>query len=77
MKFEVFGYTVSVVKTEELYKGVRSATDSRTKKAKEKIVKAVEELGAEGKNITVYSVSKKSGVSTNTIKKYKELLNQG
>ena len=77
MKFEIFGYTISLVKTESLHKGAKSATDVRVKKAQEKIMKAVEELGAEEKNITMYAVSKKSGVSINTVKKYKELLNQG
>lgn len=46
------------------------ATESRTKKAKEKIQNAINILRLENKSITHYSIAQTSGVSFNTVKKY-------
>jgi len=46
------------------------ATLARTKKAKEKIQNAINYLKMMDKNITAYSISKESGVSYNTVRKY-------
>jgi len=74
MKFQVFGYTISIQKTEIANRATKKATNVRVEKAKQKIIDTVEELKAENKKITQYAVSKRSGVSVNTVKKYKELL---
>lgn len=46
------------------------ATETRTKKAKEKIFNAINLLRIENKNITAYAIAKKSECSYNTVKKY-------
>jgi len=46
------------------------ATEARTAKAKEKIQNAINILRMENKKITHYSISKESGVSYVTVKKY-------
>jgi len=46
------------------------ATETRVKKVKEKIVNAINLLRLENKKITAYAVSKASGVSFPTVKKY-------
>lgn len=52
----------------------KKANEKRTKYAKEKIVSAINILRLESKKITIYSVSKKAGVSYNTAKKYKNFI---
>ena len=49
-----------------------TATQARTKRAKEKITNAINILRMENKPITAYSIAKESGVSFNTVKKYVE-----
>ena len=74
MRFKFFIYTITIQETKELNKGVLKASKRKTEIAQEKIKKAVKELKEEEKKITMYAVNKKSKVSLNTIKKYKELL---
>jgi len=57
-------------KTEKRTEASKKATDTRSKKAKEKIQNAINLLRMEGKEITAYSISKVSGVHYNTVKKY-------
>lgn len=52
------------------YAAAAKATESKTKKAKEKILNAINILRMEDKPITNYSIAKTSGVSFNTVKKY-------
>jgi len=47
-----------------------TATEARTKKAKEKIQNAVNLLRMQNKKITYYAISKESGVAYQTVKKY-------
>ena len=51
------------------------ATNARIQKAKAKIENAINILRMENRPITIYSVSKESGVSYNTAVKYSELIN--
>ena len=76
IKFTLFNYTITIIKTVELElsKKTTKATGVRVEKAKQKIIDAVKDLQEENKNITQYAVAKKSGVSINTIRKYKKLL---
>jgi len=55
-------------------KAMIEATNARIRKAKEKIENAINILRMEDKPITIYSVSKKSGVSYNTVSKYSKLI---
>ena len=48
----------------------KKATESRVKKAKEKIQNAINLLQLENKAITHYSIAQASGVSYNTVKKH-------
>jgi uncharacterized membrane protein len=54
---------------------MKRATNARTQKAKEKIENAINILRMENRPITIYSVSKESGVSYNTASKYSKLIN--
>jgi predicted transposase YdaD len=55
-------------------KAMIEATNARIQKAKEKIENAINILRMENRPITIYSVSKESGVSYNTASKYSELI---
>lgn len=55
-------------------KAMKRATDERIKKAKSKIENSINILRMENRPITIYSVSKESGVSYNTASKYSELI---
>jgi Fic family protein len=59
-----------IVHSDKKIKASASATEARIKKAKEKVDNAINILRMENKKITRYSISKMSGVSYNTIKKY-------
>jgi len=56
-------------------KAMIEATNVRIRKAKEKIENAINILRMENRPITIYSVSKESGVSYNTASKYSDLIN--
>ncbi len=55
-------------------KAMLIATNARIEKAKKKIENAINILRMENRPITIYSVSKESGVSYNTASKYSELI---
>ena len=56
-------------------KAMKKANDERVKQTRAKIQNGVNLLRMEGKKITSYSLAKYAEVSTNTAKKYIELLN--
>ena len=56
-------------------KAMLIATNARIEKAKKKIENAINILRMENRPITIYSVSKESGVSYNTASKYSGLIN--
>jgi len=56
--------------SQKKYSAAITATEARTAKAKEKIQNAINILRMENKKITHYSISKVSGVSYLTVKKY-------
>lgn len=58
---------VSVKKVEAMQK----ATNARIEQAKEKILNAINLLRLENKNISNYAISKVSGCSINTVRKYR------
>ena len=53
----------------------KKATIIRQEKVQRKIRDACERLHNQGRSFTVYSISKETGVSYNTVKKYQYLLN--
>ena len=56
---------------------LRKVARERTIKTQESIRAAVATLRNDNKTITIYSVSKVCGSSWQTVKKYKEILNEG
>ena len=76
MKFQIFGYTITIVPTKIANKATSRATDVRVQKARQKIIDAVTKIRVEQGKVTMYAVSKRSGVSVNTVRKYKELLDE-
>jgi len=49
---------------------IQEATKSRERTAKNKILNAINILRLQGKDITLYAITKESGCSYNTVKKY-------
>jgi len=56
--------------SDKKYSAAKSATEARTKKAKDKIQNAINILRMQNKKITHYSIAKEAGVSYVTVKKY-------
>ena len=73
---QIFKQIKKLYKSSKKQEAMRKATEHRSTIAKEKINNAINILRMENKNISIYSLSKTSGVAYNTIKKYisKELL---
>jgi len=73
---QIFKRLKKLHKSAKKQEAMRKATEHRSTIAKEKINNAINILRIENKNISIYSLSKTSGVAYNTIKKYisKELL---
>ena len=65
-------YATPISKTKR--NATAKANDIRVQKARKKIEIAINLLRLEGRDITVYSVSKEAKVSFNTVKKYKYLI---
>lgn len=53
---------------------IKIATKARSMAVKEKIENSINILRIENKEITIYSVSKTAGVSYNSVKKYRNLI---
>ena len=68
-------YGEKVEGTKGQKRAAEKATETRSKKALEKITNAINILRMEGKNINCHSVSVVSGCSINTTTKYKEIIN--
>jgi len=62
--------------TEKKRNATKEATRKRIKDAKNKISNAVNMMRFENKNITISSIAQEAGVSYNTVKKYKESINE-
>ncbi|CAA6824765.1 MAG: Unknown protein [uncultured Sulfurovum sp.] len=54
----------------------KEATQKRIKEAKNKISNAVNMMRFENKKITISSIASEAGVSYNTVKKYKDSINE-
>ena len=62
--------------TEKKRNATKEATRKRIKEAKNKISNAVNMMRFENKNISIASIAQEAGVSYNTVKKYKESINE-
>lgn len=70
MKISLFGVEIEIKKKEEpLYK---KGVEAKKKQSWEKIEKALEEIEKKQKSFSEYQIQKLSGVSINTVKKYRE-----
>jgi len=82
MKLTLFGYSIIIEKISEMdtcekkevsqakKSAAKKATKVRSDNAKKKIENAMNILRFEGKNLSNYAISKESGCSINTVKKY-------
>jgi len=68
--------TASKPITEKKRNATKEATRKRIKEAKNKISNAVNMMRFENKNITITSIAQEAGVSYNTVKKYKDSINE-
>ena len=62
--------------TEKKRNATKEATRKRIKEAKNKISNAVNMMRFENNNISIASIAQEAGVSYNTVKKYKESINE-
>ena len=62
--------------SEKKRNATKEATRKRIKEAKNKISNAVNMMRFENKQITIASIAQEAGVSYNTVKKYKESINE-
>jgi len=63
-------YGLKAKSTEKQKEAVKKATKIRQQRAKQKILNAIHTLKKEGKPINQYQITKKSGCSVNTVRKY-------
>ena len=68
-------YGKKVGSSEAQRKAAAKATATREQKAKEKIQNAINILRIENKKMSEYAISKTSGCSINTVKKYRDFIN--
>ena len=74
MKVSLFGVEIEIKKKEEpLYK---KGAEAKKKQSWEKIEKALEEIEKKQKSFSEYQIQKLSGVSINTVKKYREKIKE-
>ena len=68
--------TASKPITEKKRNATKEATRKRIKEAKNKISNAVNMMRFENKKITISSIAQEAGVSYNTVKKYRDSINE-
>ena len=68
--------TASKPITEKKRNATKEATRKRIKEAKNKISNAVNMMRFENKKITIASIAQEAGVSYNTVKKYRDSINE-
>jgi len=68
-------YGAKVPPSEKKVESAKRAAATKSNKAKEKIINAVNLLRLQGEEITAYKVAKTAGVSFNTAKKYLKNIN--
>jgi len=73
-KYNILKHTIDDMQNKKVsikkIEAMRKATLARTEQAKDKIQNAINLLKLENKNISNYAISKISGCSINTVKKY-------
>jgi len=68
--------TASKPITEKKRNATKEATKKRIREAKNKISNAVNMMRFENKHISITSIAQEAGVSYNTVKKYKDSINE-
>jgi len=78
MKIAILGYEIEIRGRGETQgkKLAKAGTEARQRRAWEKIERAVEEIIARGENPSEYRIRKYSGVSINTVKRYRPKIAQ-
>jgi len=71
MKFKLFGFTIS---NEDGNNLARSGAKAKTDTTKTKLVSALQEIENRQLKYSEYRLQKVSGISINTIKKYREFI---
>jgi len=69
-------YGKKIGASEKQKRAAATATATRVEKAQEKILNAVNLLKMKNKSITEYAIAKDSGCSINTVKKYREFIQE-
>lgn len=70
MKFKIFGFTIS----NEDEKTTEKANQTKIDTSKEKLISALKEIEDKQLKYSEYRLQKLSGLSLNTIKKYREFI---
>jgi Fic family protein len=63
-------YGAKIPPSEKKVESAKRASEIKAKRAKEKVINAVNLLKLQGEHITTYKVAKTAGISYNTAKKY-------
>ena len=71
MKFKIFDYEITISKVNELQK---KGSAAKVNKSLEKIKKALSDMDKKQIKYSEYSLQKESGLSINTIKKYRSII---
>lgn len=72
MKLKIFGFTITNEENKLALNGARAKTDT----TKEKLISALQEIENKQLKYSEYKLQKISGVSINTIKKYREFIEE-
>ena len=76
MKLSIFGFEVEITKQKEKPKLYELGAGAKRKQAWEKIERALQELQKSQKSMSEYQIQKVSGVSINTVKKYRKQIQE-
>ena len=72
MKLSLFGFEVEITKQKDKKRLYELGAGAKRKQSWEKIESALKELQKSRKNMSEYQIQKVSGVSINTVKKYRK-----
>ncbi len=72
MKLSLFGFEVEITKQKDKKRLYELGAEAKRKQSWEKIENALEELKKSQKSMSEYRIQKVSGVSINTVKKYRK-----
>ena len=76
MKLYIFGFEVEITKQKEKLNLYKLGAGAKRKQSWEKIERALQELQKSQKSMSEYQIQKVSGVSINTVKKYRKQIQE-